>query len=163
MLRRAFAASVLRSQWSACALSAFFRSSASIWGRPGVVPGSLFARFASRRTTLTKKTDPHETLPLCSETRLGPLANDPEFDRKSLRGPPAKRSAKRSLEKVAPGPPKGVLGSIREPSGRSGSASAGAGGAPKLLWTPPGNGPDRLWSPRGAPGPPLSDFKSILR
>ena len=83
--------------------------------------------------------------------------------RKSLWEPPAKRSAKRSLEKVVPRPPQGVLGSIREPSGRSGSASGGPGRAPRPLWTPPGSAPDRPWSPRNAPGPPPSDFWSILR
>ena len=135
--------------------------------RSGVVLGSFWGPFlfdlAVDGPLRRKKADPHETLRLCSETGLGPPANDPEFDRKSLREPPAKRSAKRSLEKVVPRPPKGVLGSIREPSGRSGSASGGPGRAPKPLWTPPGSAPDRPWSPRSAPGPPPSDFGSILR
>ena len=50
---------------------------------------------------------------------------------------------------------KGVLESIREPSGLPGSASGGPrsasgspGGAPKLLWTSPGSASDHPWSPR---------------
>ena len=127
-------------------------------------PWGRFFRYFSRFRPLRRKTaDPHETLRLCSETSLGPPLDDPEFERKSLREPPAKRSAKRPPEKVPPRPPKGVSGSIREPSGRSGSVSGGPGRAPKPLWTAPGSTLDHPWSPRSAPVPPPSDFGSILR
>ena len=134
----------------------------SLKRRPQGLPGVVFFRYFSRFRPLRRKTaDPHETLRLCSETSLGPPSDDPEFDRKSLREPPAKRSAKRTPEKVPPRPPKGVSGSNREPSGRSGSVSGGPGRAPKPLWTAPGSTPDRPWSPKGYPRAPQGRFLMI--
>ena len=69
---------------------------------------------------------------------------------------------------MVPRPPQGVLGSIREPSGHSGSASGRPGRAPRSLWTPPGSAPDRPWTlvtpkrPGASPERLLVNFASIL-
>ena len=165
VLRRAFAAFVCGPYCTRSGPRALCLRFSARLPRFGAVLGSFRGHFSLDlqvdELLRRKKADSHETLPLCSETGLGPLANDPEFDRKSLRGPPAKRSTKRSLGKVAPGPPKGVLGSIREPSGRSGSTS----GCPGEFRSPSrcllGVSPRCPGSPKIAPRTPGTVFKQF--
>ena len=85
------------------------------------------------------------------ETHVGSPPNDPKCDRKSFRGSPARRSARKSLRKVIPMLPEGILGSIWEASGHPRRASGGSGGALESPWLRPGSGQNRPASPQSAP------------
>ena len=148
-----FAAPLLRSP------GRFFERFASIWGRPGVVLGSLFARSGrsdEKRPTLTKHCAcalrQASDLPQTTQNSIGNrfwslLRNALQKERlkKSSRGLPRASWGRFGSLRDAPGAPRDAPGDLRSPSG-------GLPGAPWIV----------LSRPEASRGLPPSDLGSIL-
>ena len=137
----------------------FFERSASIWGRFGFVPGSLFARFGGRRAAPTKKGRPSRNTAPVQRNRPWTSCERPLIRSEIAAGASCETLCEKVTRKSGPEPSQGRLGidsgafgMLRERLGRPrGSSEAPLDafrehpGSSLISLKRPGASPKRLW------------------